>query len=770
MVKAVRWRRHFSLANEEEVWQLYSLEGPLSTGTAKSRSLLLVETLALAAAYFGCGKFGLSLAYVNASASAVWPPAGLALAALLFRGQRLWPGVFLGAFLVNITTQGSTATSLGIAAGNTLEAALGAWLVSRFASGLEVFDRARNIFKFVLLAGVLSTAVSACLGVTSLCLGGFARWEQYWLVWFTWWLGDMAGDLVIAPLLVIWATQPRLDLSAKRLVEAAGLLLTVLVVAQIIFLGKNPFFDPNAPLGYCALLPLLWAAFRFGQRGAVTSAFVTSGVALWGTLHGFGPFVKPGVNESLLFGQTFVGTINVTALVLAAVVSERKGAEKRLQIQDAVSRVLAEAPTLKEATPRIFQALCEKGGWELGAIWQVDRSANELRCVEVWHLPSLAVPEFEATTKERRFPPGIGLPGRVWSSGQPAWIADVTKDSNFPRAAAASQEGIHAAFCFPLKLGAEILGVIECFSRQVREPDQQFLGILTALGSQLGQFIERKQAEEALRESREMLRQYAETLERRVEERTAKLQETIQSLDGFCYSIAHDLRAPLRALGGFSAELASQYSAVLDDAGKEYLRRIQGAATRMDQLILDLLRFGRLDTAELSAETVRLEAVIARALTPFEAQIKTKSAQVRLKAPLLAVRANAVMVEQILANLLDNALKFVPPTAAPQVEIWTEARDALVRVCVQDNGIGIKADYAKKLFQPFVRLVNGENYPGTGIGLAIVRKGVERMGGRVGVDSEPGQGSCFWIELPGAQEVEALPASVHDTATGAHDS
>jgi len=261
---------------------------------------------------------------------------------------------------------------------------------------------------------------------------------------------------------------------------------------------------------------------------------------------------------------------------------------------------------------------------------------------------------------------------------------------------------------------------------------------------------EQKKIERALAQAETSLRQHAEDLERRVQERTAKLQETIQSLDGFCYSIAHDLRAPLRAVGGFSNELFKDYNHLLDNPGKDYLKRIRSAAARMDQLILDLLRFGRLNTAELPAQIVKLEDVVRTAIAPLEEEIKSKHAQINVKTPLLAVRANSVMVEQAVGNLIANALKFVPRNIEPRVDIWTEKRDGMVRLSIQDNGIGIKPDHVKKLFQPFVRLVNGSDYPGTGIGLAIVRKGVERMGGQVGLTSKLKEGSCFWIELPNA--------------------
>jgi integral membrane sensor domain MASE1 len=225
--------------------------------------------LALTAVYFCAGKLGLSLAFVHASASAVWPPSGVALAALLLWGYRLWPGIFLGAFLVNITTAGSMATTLGIASGNTLEALLATWFIQRFANGLRTFERPKNVLKFVLLAAILSTAVSATFGVTSLSLGGFARWRQYPAIWLTWWLGDMVGDLVFAPLLVVWIAQPLSRFTSKQIVEAAGLLLTVISLGLLIFLERISFVVGNQ-FEYLCILPLLWAAFRFGQRGAVT--------------------------------------------------------------------------------------------------------------------------------------------------------------------------------------------------------------------------------------------------------------------------------------------------------------------------------------------------------------------------------------------------------------------------------------------------------------------------------------------------------------------
>src|SRR5438477_12912526 len=154
--------------------------------------------------YFIAGKFGLMLASLNASASPVWPPAGIALAALLVFGYRVWPAIFIGAFAVNFWTTLNILSSLGIASGNTLEALCGAWLVNRFAGGTQVFDRPQNVFKFA-LAAIISTTLSPTVGVSSLAVSGFAQWSSYWPIWATWWLGDASGVLVIAPLLLLWS-------------------------------------------------------------------------------------------------------------------------------------------------------------------------------------------------------------------------------------------------------------------------------------------------------------------------------------------------------------------------------------------------------------------------------------------------------------------------------------------------------------------------------------------------------------------------------------
>jgi signal transduction histidine kinase len=295
-------------------------------------TLLTIGVLTLA--YFIAGKLGLKLAFLNDSASAVWPPSGIALAALLLLGYRVWPAIFLGAFLVNFTTAGNFPTSLGIAGGNTLEALGGAWLIYRFADGARVFDRAQGVFKFA-LAAILSTLASPTIGLTTLALAGFADWNNYSAIWVTWWLGDLAGDLIVAPLILLWGIEPRWRRNRDDTIEAGALLLLLVILAETVFGGWFPIVTRNYPIGFICGPLIIWTAFRFTQRETATGIFVLAGLALWGTLHGLGPFVMESDNRSFLILQGWAGVLTLTSMTLAAAMAERRRAEAVIEEQKA---------------------------------------------------------------------------------------------------------------------------------------------------------------------------------------------------------------------------------------------------------------------------------------------------------------------------------------------------------------------------------------------------------------------------------------------------
>src|SRR5947208_5009434 len=295
--------------------------------------LLVIGLLTLV--YFIAGKFGLMLASLHASASPVWPPAGIALAALLVLGYRAWPAIFVGAFLVNVTTVGNVATSLAVASGNTLEAVCGAWLVNRFAGGTTVFDRPQGVFKFA-LAAVVSAIISPVFGVTSLTLAGSADWANYGSIWLTWWLGDTTGDLLIAPLVILWSVTSKRRWNRREAAEVGILLLMLFILSEVVFGGWLPISAGNYPIGFICGPIVIWTAFRFTQRETATGIFILSAIAIWGTLHGFGPFVRGTENQSLLALQSWTAVLTVTAMALSAGMAERWRAEEELQQQKAV--------------------------------------------------------------------------------------------------------------------------------------------------------------------------------------------------------------------------------------------------------------------------------------------------------------------------------------------------------------------------------------------------------------------------------------------------
>jgi diguanylate cyclase (GGDEF)-like protein len=296
------------------------------------RSVVILTVLAVV--YFIAAKFGLQFAFIHSSATAVWAPTGIALAAVLVFGYDVWPGIFVGAFVINLLTAGNLATSLGIAAGNTLEAMVGAYLVNRFAGGARAMERARDILLFGFLAGIVSTTVSPTIGLTSLCLGGFASWWDFSAIWSTWWLGDCVGNLAVAPALLIWSANPRVRLTrgdAAKSVEAVALLVCLGLISLALFGGLLPPGITHYPLEFLCVPTLLWAAYRFSPRGVATATLVLAGIALWGTRYGYGPFTDRAPNTSLVLLQTFIGFSSLLSLTFAGVVTERRGAEEQIR-------------------------------------------------------------------------------------------------------------------------------------------------------------------------------------------------------------------------------------------------------------------------------------------------------------------------------------------------------------------------------------------------------------------------------------------------------
>lgn len=311
-----------------------------------------LQIVAVAAAYTASGKLGLHFAFATRTVTAIWPPTGIALAALVLGGYRLWPAVALGALLANIDTGVPLVTVLGIVIGNTLEALGGAFLLRRVADFRPSLERVRDVISLVVFGAMLSTVLAATIGVTSLLIGGVIEWARVPSLWRTWWLGDMGGDLIVAPAVLIAANFRRYRQLPGRPFEALILAVALTAVSVLVF-------SQSSSIVYALFPFLIWAALRFWQPGAAVATLLTGVVAVAFTVHGKGPFAMSSASDRLLLAQTFVAVLGATALVLAAVTSERRRAEEaEREIAATLQRSL-----LPDAAPSVT-------GWEIATLYR----------------------------------------------------------------------------------------------------------------------------------------------------------------------------------------------------------------------------------------------------------------------------------------------------------------------------------------------------------------------------------------------------------------
>jgi len=751
----------------------------------------ILRLVVLFVIYFISAKLGLKLAFVNASATAIWPPTGIAIAAFLLFGEDIWPAIFLGAFLTNITTAGTIITSIIIASGNTLEGLIGAYLVNKYAGGTQVFDRVRNIFLFTIFAAFLATLLSATIGVTGLTLAGFSDWGSYISVWQTWWFGDASGALIIAPLIILWMTKP---FSHWRL--PSEILETLIFLAVVMFTGVVVFSGVLA-YPYLCIPVLMWIAFRFGQRAGVTGVFLLSIIAVWYTVHGFGPYAREAVsiNQSLVLVQFFLGTVAVTTLILAALVAEKRRTQERLNssldnmregfqiigfdwcylyVNDAVvkqgksSREELLGHTMMEKYPGIDKT-------ELFTHLRrcmEDRVAHEMETEFVF-------PDGSKAWFELRIEPisdGISILSLDIDERKRS-EEKLTREKAEDEALLASiGDGIIATdkngkIILVNKAFEDLLGwkkdevlenhTVEFIKMQDEKgkdlPDDQRplrLAFKTGKKITVTNYLVRRDGTKfpALIVATPIIFNKEIIGAIKVFHDVTREKEIDRAKTEFVSLASHQLRTPPSIVKWYSELLLNNPDyPKFTDKQKIYIKEISEAGERMIVLVNTLLNVSRLElgTFKTQSKSVDIIQIAKNSLTELASDIKTKKLQVQeiYEEKLPKITTDPGVVTIVLQNLLSNAVKYTPDNGKIVLKILSEKNKIIITVT--DTGYGIPQDQQAKIFTKLFRAdnVSAKDTQGNGLGLYIARSILERINGKISFKSTENKGTTFTVSI-----------------------
>ena len=413
----------------------------------------------------------------------------------------------------------------------------------------------------------------------------------------------------------------------------------------------------------------------------------------------------------------------IGAAKIARDITDRKKTERYLAAQYAVTNILAESTSVSEAAQRVLQTLCDGLGWDTGALWQVNQQRELLTCLQTCR--NSLFPGFSKLSSESTFEKGTGLPGRVWQTREPVWVRELRRDDNLPRAAVAAKEGLQSAFGFPVELRGGIDGVIEFFSREIREPDDKLTAMMAAVGSQLGQFMERKRTEEALRRA-----------------------EKLAVAGRMALMISHEINNPLEAVTNALFLTRSQLQK--DDVALQYLTIAESELERVSHITRQTLAFY---AERVSPEVIHLPALLDGVISVLAKKIAQKRIMVVRRDQALSLTGFKGELHQLFSNLVDNAIDAAPANGRIEVEVSSQGSKAVVSIT--DNGSGISPEHLPRLFEPFFTT---KQHLGTGLGLWVAREIAEKHDGSVTVESRThteNRGTTFRVTLGGIRETTA---------------
>ncbi|MFN7138563.1 MAG: ATP-binding protein [Limisphaerales bacterium] len=409
----------------------------------------------------------------------------------------------------------------------------------------------------------------------------------------------------------------------------------------------------------------------------------------------------------------------------------------QLSTHQLTARALTEASSFAEASRKLLEALCNSFSWERGETWMVNTSSDRLQCLEVCQPTRARETGCEIEKCSHTLQRHEGLPGKAWANEDLVWSPDATRDLAF--FLRSPQEKCYGGCAFPISNGGEVLGVMAFYGRNAQPPGKDAVQMYLALGRQIAHFHQLKQGKEASSD-------WEGELERRVQERTAALEARNRDLEAFAYTVSHDFRAPLRAIIGFTSLVKSENAGCLPADGRDLLDRVENSARHLDSLIHHLLAFSGAKDGPMASQNVDVAKLVKEVLTQL-APGENYTIQIN---SLPNCHGDPDLLRQVFMNLLSNAIKYSSKEDKPRIEIGHSAKEDSCCYYVRDNGVGFEMDHISKLFKVFERLHDRREFPGTGVGLAIVDRIVRKHGGRIWAESRPNEGATFYFMLPSA--------------------
>ncbi len=816
------------------------------------RLMHAAQIVLLAAVYFVTGKLGLLILPVSGYATLVWPPAGISLAALLLFGYRRWPGIALGACAINLSLGASFVTALGIAAGNTGEALLGAFLLRRYFDLHLSLDRSKDALALLSIGGLLCTTIAATVGTTSLWLSGMIARATFSNTWLAWWVGDGLSNLIVAPFILVWAShlltpaQPQ----RNRATEVTLLVLSLSAVSLLIYNGNCRTFPGNDALDYLTFPLIIWAALRFGQRGAVSLGLALSALVIWGTLRSVGLLSSKVILSNLYMTQIYQATSAATAVILASVIAERQSAKAALALanRELESKVLRRTAQLHESEQR-FRLLV--AGIKDYAIYMLDsygtittwndgaRQIKGYTAHEVLgrHYSLFYTPDDLALGKPTQHLKTALLTGRCehqsWRArkdgslflahivitpvrqendellGYSVFTGDITDRKRHEDALARSASLLHATlestadgilvversgkitifnqrFANLWQLPRAILeskengAALNAIRNQLKDP-QGFLKKTEEVNSEQGlesfDLIELKDGRVFERYSRPQMlgqeyvgrvwsfrdisarhraeREKEEFLNRELNAHAQALN-AIRTRDELVAMISHDLKTPLSGIL-LIVQLLEKGDFISERGRRpvELLKRSTQFMVRLTQDLLDVHKIeGGCFSVEAGARPHQLRTVIQAVLETLQILLDEKKLRLEVELPqtLPEVIINPERMQQVLQNLIGNAIKFTPPGGL--ITIKAEADGPNLVCSIHDSCPGIDQELLPYVFNRFLQAKKTAQL-GTGLGLTITKGIIEAHGGHIWVKNQSGGGCTFFFTLPVAVAQEA---------------